>query len=58
MIEVKHCDCFDGIKNIEENFLDLVITSPPYNVDLGNNKEVTVSIPPINKLMGILDTFL
>ena len=38
MIVVKHCDCLDGIKNIENDFLDLVITSPPYNVDLGNNK--------------------
>jgi DNA modification methylase len=31
-------DCLEGIKKIEDNLIDLVITSPPYNVDLGNNK--------------------
>lgn len=38
MIEVRNCDCLVGIKEIQDDFLDLVITSPPYNVDLGNNK--------------------
>jgi len=31
-------DCLEGLKKIEGNSIDLVITSPPYNVDLGNNK--------------------
>lgn len=31
-------DCFKGISYIDDAILDLVITSPPYNVDLGNNK--------------------
>jgi len=30
--------CGNTIARMEDNFLDLVITSPPYNVDLGNNK--------------------
>lgn len=31
-------DCLDTLERMPDNFLDLVITSPPYNVDLGNNK--------------------
>jgi len=31
-------DCIRGINMLEDNFIDLVVTSPPYNVDLGNNK--------------------
>ena len=38
MITLKNVDCLEGIDSIEDNYLDLVITSPPYNVDLGNNK--------------------
>lgn len=38
MIEIKHMDCLQGIKELSNNSIDLVITSPPYNVDLGKNK--------------------
>lgn len=31
-------DCFFEIDKITDGELDLIITSPPYNVDLGNNK--------------------
>ena len=31
-------DCYEYVKNICDNTVDLVVTSPPYNVDLGNNK--------------------
>lgn len=31
-------DCIDGIRKLSDNTVDLVVTSPPYNVDLGNNK--------------------
>ena len=31
-------DSLELVKELEDNSLDLVITSPPYNVDLGNNK--------------------
>lgn len=31
-------DCLLGIQELSDNSIDLVITSPPYNVDLGNNK--------------------
>lgn len=31
-------DCCDTIARMPDNFLDLVITSPPYNVNLGKNK--------------------
>jgi len=30
--------CLDTIQKMPQNFLDLIVTSPPYNVDLGNNK--------------------
>lgn len=31
-------ECLDTLNRMEDNFLDLTITSPPYNVDLGKNK--------------------
>ena len=31
-------DSLELVKELEDNSLDLVVTSPPYNVDLGNNK--------------------
>jgi len=31
-------DCLEEMEKIKDNSVDLVITSPPYNVDLGNNK--------------------
>lgn len=32
------CDCVHGINSLEDESIDLVITSPPYNVNLGENK--------------------
>lgn len=37
-IQLLNGDCLQLINNISNNSIDLVITSPPYNVDLGNNK--------------------
>jgi len=31
-------ECEHLIKDLEDNSIDLIVTSPPYNVDLGNNK--------------------
>ena len=31
-------DCLEGMKQIPNGYIHCVITSPPYNVDLGNNK--------------------
>ena len=31
-------DCLEVMKAIHDKSIDLIITSPPYNVDLGNNK--------------------
>lgn len=31
-------DCIVGIQKLSDNQVDLVVTSPPYNVDLGKNK--------------------
>ena len=31
-------DSLDLVNELDDNSIDLVITSPPYNVDLGNNK--------------------
>jgi DNA modification methylase len=31
-------DCFEVMKRIEDGTIDITVTSPPYNVDLGNNK--------------------
>lgn len=37
-IEILHGDCRKLIPTIPVSSIDLVVTSPPYNVDLGNNK--------------------
>lgn len=37
-IHLYNDDCLQAIKAINNNTIDLVVTSPPYNVDLGNNK--------------------
>lgn len=37
-IKIYNCDVFEMINDLEDNTLDLIVTSPPYNVDLGNNK--------------------
>ncbi len=31
-------DCLELISKLEDESIDLVVTSPPYNIDLGNNK--------------------
>ena len=38
MIEIKNQDCLIGIRELPNNSIDLVVTSPPYNVNLGDNK--------------------
>jgi DNA modification methylase len=35
---IHHGRCEDLIRDLPDESIDLVITSPPYNVDLGNNK--------------------
>ena len=37
-IKLYNGDCLEVLKNIADNSINCVITSPPYNVDLGNNK--------------------
>lgn len=36
--KIYNIDCIDGLRQLEDSSIDLTITSPPYNVDLGNNK--------------------
>jgi len=31
--KIYHCDCIDGMQKLDEKSVDLIITSPPYNVD-------------------------
>lgn len=35
---IYNMDCLKGLEYINKNSIDLVVTSPPYNIDLGNNK--------------------
>lgn len=35
---IYNMDCLNGLRKMDDNTIDLVVTSPPYNVDLGNNK--------------------
>ena len=37
-IKLLHGDCLELMKDIPDMSVDLTVTSPPYNVDLGNNK--------------------
>lgn len=37
-IKLYNGDCLEKIDEIPNNFINLIVTSPPYNVDLGNNK--------------------
>ena len=37
-IQLYNNDCQDAIYYLEDDSIDLVVTSSPYNVDLGNNK--------------------
>lgn len=36
--EISCGDCLEILPKLDDNSIDLVVTSPPYNVDLGNNK--------------------
>ena len=36
--EIHHGYCENLILDLPDKSIDLVVTSPPYNVDLGNNK--------------------
>lgn len=36
--KIYNMPCEEGIALLDDNSVDLVVTSPPYNVDLGNNK--------------------
>lgn len=33
-------DCYDYLRNLEDNSVDLVLTDPPYNISVENTKEV------------------
>jgi len=37
-IKLYNGECEKILPELEDNSIDLVVTSPPYNVDLGNNK--------------------
>jgi DNA modification methylase len=36
--KIYNMDCVQGMKLLDDCSVDLIVTSPPYNVDLGNNK--------------------
>lgn len=36
--KIYNIDCIEGIKLLDNNSIDLMITSPPYNVNLSKNK--------------------
>jgi DNA modification methylase len=38
MNKLFHGDCANILEHIDDNSIDLTVTSPPYNVDFGNNK--------------------
>ncbi len=38
MIELKHIDCMEYLKTLEDNAFDLAIVDPPYGIGAGSNK--------------------
>lgn len=38
---IKHEDCVEGMKNIQNETIDIIICDPPYNIgkDFGNNSD-------------------
>ena len=38
MNKLFHGDCANILEHIDDNSIDLTVTSPPYNVDFGNTK--------------------
>lgn len=45
MIQIKQGDCFELIKELEDNSVDLVITSPPYSDIVNYGKSVSTKKP-------------
>jgi site-specific DNA-methyltransferase (adenine-specific) len=51
-------NCIETLSRFDDNFIDLIVTSPPYNVDLGNNlSHKTISYDKHNDAM-LYDIYL
>ena len=51
-------DCLDGIKSLPDNSIDLVITDPPYNINLKPQRKKTKSIENDNMKDNDFGVFL
>lgn len=51
--KIYNMDCLEGMKQLEDNSIDCIITDPPYNIDLVPQRGLTDSI--INDNMSELD---
>jgi len=45
MIDIRNGDCFELIKDIEDNSIDLIITSPPYADIVNYGKNISIKKP-------------
>jgi site-specific DNA-methyltransferase (adenine-specific)/site-specific DNA-methyltransferase (cytosine-N4-specific) len=45
MIDIRNGDCFELIKDIEDNSVDLIITSPPYADIVNYGKNISIKRP-------------
>jgi len=42
--KIYNMDCLEGLKQLEDNSVDCVITDPPYNIDLNPQRKLTKKI--------------
>ena len=43
--KIHQMDCLDGMKQLEDNSIDLVVTSPPYNINIDYGKDYSDNLP-------------
>lgn len=50
--KIYNFNCMDGMKSIEDNSIDLIVTDPPYKVITGGNSDGKNSTRPKGMLKG------
>lgn len=51
-VRLMQCDCLEAMKEIPDNFVDLVVTDPPYRTITGGDKNGKNSVRPKGILRG------
>ena len=57
MIDLRHGDCLEVMKDIPDNSIDLIVTDPPYNVSATNDGGTINKVKKLNKsLKDLVET--